>query len=83
MENKDLPAYPQPIAECQGSLHETMDYNNQAGGLSKRELISAMALSGYISMFSNTSKDPNPAIAACKCVAYADALLTELSKPQP
>lgn len=79
MENKHLPAYPQPIAECNGGLSETMDYNNQSVGLTKRELLAAMAMQGLCANNFQTSMD----LLAIRSVQIAEQLLAELSKPQP
>ncbi|HEX6427969.1 MAG TPA: hypothetical protein VF008_09800 [Niastella sp.] len=49
-------------------------------GLSKRELIAAMAMQGILS--NDISTTPIRTIAG-DAVAIADALLLELSKPQP
>lgn len=82
MENKNLPAFPQPIAECNGGLSETMDYNNLSIGLSKREYFAGLAMQGLAShpsvKFSTTAENFSK-----YSVAMADALLLELSKPQP
>lgn len=79
MENKNLPAYPQPIAECNGGLSETMDYNNQSVGLSKREYFAGLAMQG---MMSNEYRGTMEQFAK-RAAQAADALLAELSKTQP
>jgi hypothetical protein len=83
MENKDMPAYPQPITGSTiDGLTEVGDYNACAVGLSKREMIAAMAMQGFLSGFHLLDDHSAKAIVA-DSVLFADALLLELSKPQP
>lgn len=42
-ENKNLPAYPQPIAECNGGITDTMDYDRNSSGITKLEFFACNA----------------------------------------
>lgn len=73
-----MPAF--PVTE-----HDEEEYPFVKPGLSKREYFAAMAMQAIIA--ANHSKDNGPTlspdvITLC-ATRYADALLTELSKPQP
>lgn len=47
-------------------------------GLTKRELIAAIAMGGFMSSFARSSTGPSPDYTAKRAVEYADALLKEL-----
>lgn len=85
MENRNKPAYPQPIAECNGGLSETIDYNPDSSGLTKREKIAAMILQGLVSnsqlinMRTASDKEWREDISITASM-LTDALLSELSK---
>lgn len=78
-----MPAFPQTMAECNGGITEILDFNPCSVGLTKRELIAAMAMQG---MLSNPKLDiestPAETIAQ-DAIVQADILLAVLSKPQP
>lgn len=82
MENKNLPAFPQSMTEINGVLTDTMDYSPASAGISKREYFAGLAMQGLVACpeikFSSTAEN-----FAKYSVAIADALLLELSKPQP
>lgn len=82
MENKDKPAYPQPIAECNGGLSEVMDYNNESIGLTKREYFAGLALQGLLASLGQHDVTHYDELASDAVIA-ADALIIELQKPQP
>ena len=48
-----------------------------------REEIAAMAMQGFLASFAGHSTNPSINIIAVESVKYADALILELSKPQP
>jgi hypothetical protein len=84
VDNGDMPAMP---VECQFGPDEkvrgqqTGTFSGWEIGLSKRELFAAMAMQGYLSgRPANPQSLMEPAIVAVGCVAYADALLAELTK---
>lgn len=43
IDNKNLPAYPQPIAECNGGITDTLDYDRNSSGISKLEFFACNA----------------------------------------
>lgn len=77
MKNSDQPAYPATLGT--GGLSKHYD------GLTKRECFAAMAMQGYLSILSdsNVKSPPSAAFVAKQSVEFADALLSELEKPQP
>lgn len=75
-----MPAFPDTLRASSQS------HSNQAPweaptGLTKREYFAAVALQGYAS--AGSTGMPEPDQLAALAVVTADALLTELSKPQP
>lgn len=81
MENKDQPVYPTSIKEWSCVDREMVGVAYK--GLTKRELIAAMAMQGILSNATCCQGySPNEDYAR-QAVAMADALLSELSKPQP
>jgi hypothetical protein len=75
MDNKDLPAF--PITLKPGEVFDGMTNIN---GLSKREYIAAMVLSGLLSNTDYNIAQNNPSIYAGDVLRYTDALLKELEK---
>lgn len=81
MNNKDTPAFPR-IKQVFGSGE---DYHEIPGcdGLSKRELIATNVLNGLIAQCAPGSWQPREMQhLAQQAAAFADALLTELSKAE-
>jgi hypothetical protein len=78
MENKNQPVHPTTNWDqlSTGEIVHVTDYI----GLTKREWFAGMALQGWLAS-SITNDIPDKAMAARKSVEYADALLSELSKP--
>ena len=76
MENKDQCAFPinQIISDSDGNRMGEVSH----AGLSKRELIAAMCLQGWVS--SHTGGTLHPESEARQAVLLADALLAELAK---
>lgn len=71
MENKDQPAYPNPGG---AELYA-------AAGLTKRELIAAMAMQGIVSALAASPKIITDRVEVAKIsIMYADELLTQLQK---
>jgi hypothetical protein len=74
MNNANELAFPLVVTNLNGD-------SQVSAGLNKRELISAMAMQGYLSMYAGPDiAAPVPIHAAQACVEYADALLAELAK---
>lgn len=79
MNNKDLPAYPQPIVMSDNGIISTIDAAVSESGLTKREMIAAMCLQGLMSGVNPddiTFNSMDSAIDAA--VQAADKLLTHL-----
>jgi len=80
MDNKNLPAYPQPITcKPNSDLYITTDYNTSAMGFSKRETIAAMCLQGLLANKGIMYRNPNYTLLSTEAANYSDALLTHLS----
>jgi hypothetical protein len=91
MENKDMPAFPR----SKQILGSGEDYHEipASDGMSKREYLTAMAMQALISNREASCKicDSDPRyngenfkeVVALNATEFADALLLELSKPQP
>lgn len=80
MENKHLPAYPQPIANDQSSrIYASSQLNDAFGGLSKLEMVSAMCLQGLLA---NSSYSSTPESRAELAVKHATAILNHLSNTE-
>lgn len=77
MNNANQPAYPQ---HGWSSNPETVARMQSAQGLTKRELIAAMALQGILS--DPNSKGTWNQFAEC-AIEYADALLAKLQETEP
>jgi Pyruvate/2-oxoacid:ferredoxin oxidoreductase gamma subunit len=86
MENKNQPIHPvmmQKIGNNDYRAHQLGDpkqYTIPMAGLTKRELIAAMAMQGYLASFAGSHSDPSAESVAVHSVGYADALLKELEK---
>lgn len=79
MSNKNEKAYPQfevVSGERDGHGDAVEAYTVATGGLTKRELIAAMAMQGILSQ--ENSGDFTPKGAASEAIEYADALLEAL-----
>ena len=70
MKNSEQPSY--PIVG--------IAFDDKHKGLTKREYFAAMAMQGLLARY-NFSSDED--VVARNAVDYADALLSELEKPQP
>lgn len=84
MENMNQPAFPDPLrGSVQSYINQTPE--KEPMGLTKRELIAAMALQGLMAVPEKGYDNIDECIrdGASIAVKAADALLTELSKPQP
>jgi hypothetical protein len=79
IKNKNQPAF--PISE--EATDRIIDDIRIFTGLSKREMIAAMAMQGFQSNSTTYQGHSSNAELAQQAVEMADALLTELSKPQP
>lgn len=73
MENNHKPAF--PAVEGNTAFYEP--------GLSKREYFAGLAMQGMLSNPQLNIETTSLEAIASDAVAHADALLTELSKPQP
>lgn len=78
MENKNLPAFPDPLRGASQSF-TNQSPEKEPIGLTKREYFAAMAMSGWLASFGpdETAHEGNVAAFAVRC---ADALLAELEK---
>lgn len=86
MENKDTPAFPQSCCVNENGVYLATNANTESAqvvGLSKRELIAAMAMQGYLSNHELTTDTTPLEVTARDAVKQADALIAELSKTQP
>jgi hypothetical protein len=91
MDNKNTPAFPLPVSANEDGIYTLLDAgkNSNLTGLSKREMFAMAAMQGILSNHwcQNDYKNHIDALSysevASQAVGYADALLNELSKPQP
>lgn len=77
MKNARQPAYPTEVSFHEGGMQEvyqTSDFTGIYPGLTKRELIAAMAMQGMLS----ASADRGEAYVAERSIAFADYLLKQL-----
>jgi hypothetical protein len=89
MTNADKPAYPDPMRGALQSVINQTPHELQSG-LTKRELIAAMCLQGFIASPGSFSMGDgkkewtarSPEDFAILARDYADALLEELDKPK-
>lgn len=85
MDNKNLPAYPQPVANNMSSeIYATSMLDASLGGMTKREMIAAMCLQGLLSGKVVGSSNPNSVFDLYPewAVQYADKLLSHLENSQ-
>lgn len=86
MENKDMPAYPQSVSANEMGIYWATDANvsdkSTVTGLTKREEFAKAAMQGLLSSHYPDQQIYHGSVAA-QAVIAADALLAELSKPQP
>lgn len=86
MENRNQPAYPvmmQQIGEKEFRAAKPNDeprYNKPMAGMSKREMLAAMAMQGWLASYGGLHTVPDSKVVAAKAVEIADALLAELEK---
>jgi hypothetical protein len=82
MDNKNMPAMPQPIAANENEFLDTSEYNKDNAGLTKREHFAGLAMQGWLARCANAPQsvklEPNDMAAVA--VSMADALLVELDK---
>lgn len=86
MENKNAPAYPQSCCINENGIYLASSANasiEEIVGVTKREYFAVLAMQGFLSSYSGALSDPKAEHIAKKSLEYADALLLELSKPQP
>jgi hypothetical protein len=81
MNNKDMPAMPQPIASNGVDFIDAREYDPCNGGLTKREHFAGLAMQGLLAG-GYCMDDPQNRLSnvPSEAMALADALLAELDK---
>jgi hypothetical protein len=81
MNNKDMPAMPQPIAANENEFLDTNEYSKGNSGLTKRDHFAGLAMQGLCHAIDSQGTWAHDAeTVAGTAVRYADALLVELDK---
>lgn len=80
MKNKDMPAMPQPMVECDGQVYTTFDNYGKGpqSGLTKREMFALKLMAAYRTQHEVLGAEPEQ--VAGWAIDDADALLKELEK---
>lgn len=80
MDNKNLPAYPQPITVGSGGdILTSWGHHSDFAGLTKLEMVAAMCLQGLLA---NSSYSSTPESRAELAVKHATAILNHLSNTE-
>ena len=80
MDNRNLPAYPQPlVVGTGGDIIASSWQHSDYAGMSKREMIAAMCLQGLLANKGIMYRNPNYTLLSTEATNYANALLSHLS----